>query len=121
MHPINGSRRGHEVSNVKRPRKCKHLVRAVGCCLDCGAGEQYDLDSIEALAFGTHVREAGELVEVDAGELLLIVDTVRRLEGEVAMLRQATTRVVEIDEFNCPHNTEISADGTCGTCGGYVP
>lgn len=58
---------------------------------------------------------------MDVGELLLLVDTIRRLEGDVAMLRQATTRIVEVDEFDCPHNTEIAEDGKCGTCGGYVP
>lgn len=103
-----------------RPRACRHRIRAIGCCTDCGAADQYDLDSLEAVAFDVHVH-GGELVEMDVGELLLLVDTIRRLEGDVAMLRQATTRIVEVDEFDCPHNTEIAEDGKCGTCGGYVP
>jgi hypothetical protein len=88
--------------------------------MDCGAADQYDLDSIETLAFDVHAR-GGEIVEMDSGELLLLVDTIRRLEGDVALLRQATTRAVEIDEFNCPHNEEIDEAGRCGTCGGHVP
>jgi hypothetical protein len=45
-----------------------------------------------------------------------------RLVAEIKLLRKATTRVVELDADNCPHNFEIDPDsGQCRSCGTYLP
>lgn len=60
---------------MTRPTNCEHPARNVGACVACGAAEAFDLDSLEAIS----MLATGELVEVDAAELLALVDDYRRI------------------------------------------
>lgn len=47
---------------------------------------------------------------------------IAKIERRARDLESATTRIVEIDQDNCPHNTAIEPDtGECLTCGAFLP
>jgi hypothetical protein len=67
-------------------------------------------DDVETLVF----ELAQEVVTRDA--------EANALERELAFLRSATTRIVELTPENCDHNREIDpVTGQCGDCGEYQP
>jgi hypothetical protein len=84
---------------------------------------RHALDIAYAIIERRHTRLVGPAAApMLAKALVAEAERVDKLERELAELRAATTRTVVVDEFNCPHNTEIDPDtGKCGTCGAFVP
>ncbi len=80
---------------MSRPRECKHEKRRNGACTSCGAAALFSIDGLESQAWHA-ATDQSDWVEVDASELLAMIDAHRLTASDVEALRWLKARSLDL-------------------------